>query len=43
MLVKIRLLIQIHLHYAANIEMAPVVTQYEKSNEEAKGNRKGFN
>ena len=36
MLVKIQLLIQIHLHYAANIEMAPVVTQYEKSNEEAK-------
>ena len=29
--------------YAANIEMAPVVTQYEKSNEEAKRNRKSFN
>ena len=36
MLVKIPLLIRIHLHYAANIEMAPVVIQYEKSTEEAK-------
>ena len=29
--------------YAANIEMAPVVTQYEKSNEAVKGNGKSFN